>query len=145
MIKYSSEVTIDRPPREVFGALLNPARYAEWTEMVDMAFDGGGSPEVGTKGSFRLSAGPIKGRLGVELTELVPDRKLVFEISHPTLDWTAVSTIEPAGSGTRLTYAGTIRFRGWRRVLEPIAGGEISRGEGNEVLRLKTLLEGSAG
>jgi uncharacterized protein YndB with AHSA1/START domain len=143
MIRYSSEVTIARPPHEVFDALLDPARYAQWTDMVDMSFDGAARPQVGTRGQFRLAKGPIKGMLDVELTELEPDRRVVFQITHQTLDWRAVSVLEPAGTGTRLTYAGEIRLRGWRRLLEPMVAGEARRGEGGEALRLKELLEGS--
>jgi hypothetical protein len=83
--------------------------------------------------------------LDVELTELEPDRRLVFQITHSTLDWKAVSMLQPEGSGTRLTYAGEIRLRGWRRLLEPLAAGEMRRGEGGEALRLKELLEGPTG
>ena len=143
MIGYSSEVTIARPPREVFEALLDPERYAQWTDMVDMSFDAADRPRVGTRGRFRLAKGPIKGMLEVELTELEPDRRVVFQIAHPSLDWRSVAALEPAGTGTRLTYAGEIRLHGWRRLLEPLVAGEVRRGEGGEALRLKELLEGS--
>lgn len=144
MIRYSSEVTIDRAPRVVYDALLDPALYGQWTEMVDMRFDTEGGPRVGTRGQFRLAGGPIKGLLQTELVELDPDRRIVIRISHPSLEWTAISTLEPAGRGTRLTYAGEVALRGWRRLLEPFAAGEIRRGEAREVQRLKALLEGDA-
>ena len=64
------------------------------------------TPRVGTRGRFRLAKGPIKGMLEMELTELDPDRRVVFQVTHPSLDWTAVSTLVAAGTGTRLTYAG---------------------------------------
>ncbi len=110
-------------------------------DMVDMSFDSADTPRVGTRGQFRLAKGPIKGMLDVELTELEPDRRIVFQITHTTLDWKAVSTLEPAGTGTRLTYAGEIRLRGWRRLLEPLVAREAARGEAGEALRLKALLE----
>ena len=50
----SSVVTINRPPSEVFAALLDTKRYGEWTEMVDMSFDTPGEPAVGSRGQFRL-------------------------------------------------------------------------------------------
>ena len=68
--------------------------------MVDVSFDGAGTPRVGMRGRFRMAKGPIKGMLEMELTELDPDRRIVFQVTHPTLDWKAVSTLEPAGTGT---------------------------------------------
>jgi uncharacterized protein YndB with AHSA1/START domain len=141
MIHYSSEVTIDRPPHDVYEALLDPALYSQWTDMVDVSFEGAGDPGVGTKGRFRMAKGPIKGMLEMELTELDPDRRVVFHVTHPDLDWVAVSTLEPVGDGTRLTYAGDLRLLGWRRVLEPLMGREVRQGEAAEAVRFKALLE----
>ena len=141
MIRYSSEVTIDRPPHAVYEALLDPELYPQWTDMVDVAFDGAEPPGVGTRGRFRLASGPIKGTLEMEVADLEPDRRVVIRVTHPSLDWTAVSTLATAGSGTRLTYAGEIRMRGWRRLLEPLAAREVRTGEAGEATRLKALLE----
>lgn len=141
MIRYSSEVTIERPPHEVFEALLDPDLYPQWTDMVDVAFDGADRPQVGTRGRFRLARGPIKGMLDMELTGLEADRRVDFRITHPSLDWDSVATLEAAGTGTRMTYAGEIRLRGWRRLLEPFLAGEVRRGEAREARRLKAILE----
>jgi uncharacterized protein YndB with AHSA1/START domain len=141
VIRYSSDVTIDRPPSVVFDALLDPARYAEWTPMTEMTFEDTGPPREGLRGRFRLAEGPIKGMLDMEIVQLERDRRLVFRVTHPSLDWLAVTTLRPDGAGTRVTYAGEISFRGWRRVLEPFMGGEVSRGEAKEILRFKELLE----
>ena len=143
MIHYSSEVTIARPPHVVYEALLDPELYSKWTDMVDVSFEGADSPRVGTRGRFRMAKGPIKGVLEMELTELEPDRRVVFHVTHSDLDWTAVSTLEPDGSGTRLTYAGELRILGWRRLLEPVMGREVRQGEAEEARRFKALLEAS--
>lgn len=141
MIRYSAQVTIARPPRDVFAALLDTSQYGAWTEMVDMRFDTPGEPKVGSRGQFRLAKGPIKGQLAYRITELEPDRLVTFRIEHPTLEWTAVSRLEPSGEGTRLDYSGEIRMRGWRRLFEPIMAAEVRAGEGKEAQRLKLLLE----
>ena len=141
MIRYSSQVTIARPPRAVFEALLDPDLYPQWTDMVDVSFDGEGGAKVGTRGRFRMAKGPIKGMLAMELTELDPERRVVFHVTHPDLDWVAVSTLEAAGDGTRLTYAGDLRLLGWRRLLEPLVGREVRQGEAAEAVRLKSILE----
>ena len=67
--------------------------------------------------------------------------RVVFRVTHPSLDWTAVSTLAPAGSGTTLTYAGDLRLLGWRRLLEPFVAREVRSSEAAEAVRLKGLLE----
>ena len=145
MIRYSSEVTIERPPHAVYEALLDPGLYPKWTDMVDVSFDGADTPRVGTRGRFRLAKGPIKGTLEMEVIEFDPDRRVVFRVTHPSLDWTAVSTLVAAGTGTRLTYGGELRMHGWQRLLEPLAAREVRAGEAGEALRLKALLEATPG
>lgn len=144
MIRYSSTHTINRPPPVVFEALLDPARYGEWTEMQGTIWDGDGPVRVGTTGSFRMVSGPFAGALRMEVVELAPERRFVARVTHPKFDWLSTADLEPDGSGTRITYAGEIRFRGVQRLLEPFIRGEVSRGEANEVDRLKALLEGSS-
>ena len=144
MIRYSSDVTIDRPPRDVFAALLDPESYSQWTPMTDMSFEDAASPHVGQRVRFRLASGPIKGLLDMEIVELEPDRRLVFRISHPSLDWLSVTTLVPDGEGTRVTYAGEMSLHGWRRALEPVLGAEMSSGEAKEILKFKAMLERDA-
>lgn len=144
MIRYSSSHTINRPPAVVFDALLDPARYGEWTEMQGSTWDGDGPVRVGTTGSFRMPSGPFAGALRMEVVELQPDRRFVARVTHPKFDWISTTDLEADGDMTRMTYAGEIRFRGVQRLLEPFIRGEISRGESKEVERLKALLEGNA-
>lgn len=144
MIRYSSTHTINRPPRVVFDALLDPARYGQWTEMQGTTWDGDGPVRVGTTGSFRMASGPFAGELRMEVVELEPSRRFVARVTHPKFNWVSTADLEADGSGTRMTYAGEIRFRGVRRLLEPFVKGEVSRGEANEVERLKALLEGTS-
>lgn len=145
MIRYTSDVTIDRPPSEVFAALLDPVLAGEWTPMVDMSFEDDGPPRIGQRGRFRLAEGPIKGLLDMEIVEFEPDRRVAYRVTHPSLLWRAVTSLRPEGSGTRVTYAGEMSLRGWRRILEPIMGGEVRKGEAGEILKLKALLEARAG
>ena len=143
MIRYTSTRTIERPPAVVFEALLDPARYGQWTEMQGTSWDGDGPVRVGTTGSFRMPSGPFAGALRMEVVELETDRRFVARVTHPKFDWLSTADLEADGAGTRMTYAGEIRFRGVQRLLEPLIRGEVARGEAKEVERLKALLEGS--
>lgn len=141
MIRYTSDVTIARPPREVLEALLDAKTYERWTEMAETRFDTPGRPRVGTRGSFRMPSGPLKGLYSMEITELEPDRRLVVLVESPKMRWTAVSTLAPEGAGTRLTYAGEISLKGLLRTMEPLMAGEVARGEAREAEAFKALLE----
>ena len=140
MISYESRVVIDRPADAVYAALTDPERFPEWTDMVDVRFDGG-PPHVGDRGQFRLASGPIKGDLAIEVIDVEPERRIVYRIDHPWLSWRAISELTPSGGGTELRYAGEVRLRGLRRLLEPFVAGEIRAGERTEAERLKVLLE----
>lgn len=142
MIHYSSTVTIDRPPRVVYDALLDPDLYSRWTDMVDVRMDPG-EPHVGTRGEFRLPKGPFQGPLRMEIVELEPERRVVWRVTHPRVEWTAHATLRPAGAGTELTYAGDLALRGWIRLLQPLIAAEARKGEASEAMRLKALLEGA--
>lgn len=141
MIRYSTIVSIDRPAGDVFAALLDAERYSEWTEMVDSRFEGEGAPRIGTRGAFRLPAGPLKGRYLIEIVALEPDRRLDLRIDGSGLRWISRITLEPEGGGTRMTYAGDISLLGWRRILEPLMAHEAQAGEEKEAKRFKDLLE----
>jgi hypothetical protein len=143
MIRHDTSIVIRRPPEAVFGALLDLPGYDRWTEMADSRWLTPGEPRVGTRGEFRLPKGPFNGTLEVEIVDLEPARRVVFETSHPALRWRAWSVLEPVNEGTRLQYAGEMRLLGWRRVLEPFLRGEVQAGERKEVERLKAILEGS--
>ena len=141
MIRYSSAHTINCPPRIVFDVLVDPARYGQWTEMQGTTWDGDGPVRVGTTGSFRMARGPFAGVLRMEVIELERDRRFVARVTHPRFDWISTAELEEAGAGTRMIYAGEVRLKGIERLLEPFIAAEVSRGEANEIERLKALLE----
>ena len=141
MIRYSSMVTIKRPPGDVFAALLDPERYSQWTPMVDTRFHDP-EPRVGTRGEFRMEGGPLKGRYEMEIVALDPDRRLDFRVDGSSLRWNAHIGLEPDGvAGTRMTYAGDLSLLGWRRLLEALFAGEVRSGEAKEAERLRDVLE----
>jgi uncharacterized protein YndB with AHSA1/START domain len=144
MIHYSTIVSIARSPSDVFGALLDAERYAEWTEMIDARFDGPGVPKVGTRGEFRFAGGPLKGRFTMEILKLEPNRRLDMRIDGSSLRWISRIDLQPEGAGTRMTYAGDIALLGWRRILEPLMAREAQAGEAKEAERFKAMLESAA-
>jgi uncharacterized protein YndB with AHSA1/START domain len=145
VIHYATTVTIRRPASDVYAALLDADLYPQWTPMVDTRFDADGPLRVGTRGSFRLPSGPLEGRYEMELVALEPDRRVDIRVDGAALRWLSTSTLEPDGDRTRLSYAGEIALRGWRRLLEPLFAREVRTAEAREAERLRDLLESGPG
>lgn len=140
MVSYASETDVRRPANEVFPVVLDISRWSEWTDMEDIRPRNGGPSAVGTRGTFTLPR-TFHGPVQFELTELEPNRRVEYRMTHPSFDWRAEIVVEPLATGSKLSTSGEFRLRGWRRLLEPIAGREIRRGEAAELVRLKALLE----
>jgi uncharacterized protein YndB with AHSA1/START domain len=141
MISYSTRVTVNRPADEVFAALVDAERFHEWTPMEATRWLTPGGPAAGARGEFRITRGPITGTFAMEVVDYEPPRRVAFRITHPALDWDAVSTVEASPSGAIVTSSGRLSLRGWRRILEPLARNEIRTGEQGELERLKAMLE----
>ena len=143
MFTYASEVDVSRPVDDVFAAITDSARWGVWTDMSDIRHDRPGPITVGSTGTFMLP-GPFKGPIRYELAHLEPNRSVRYEMTHPGFTWTAELSVTPAAGGSRLATSGTFRVRGWRRLLEPILAREVSRGEADELARMKSLLESAS-
>ncbi len=142
MIRYASEVTIDRPVHEVFSAILAVEDHPRWMNVSDARWEGPAHAVVGARALETLRMGPFKLRLPVVISELTPDQRVVFQVDSNRLAWTAGYSTTAVGTGsTRVSIDGVVRFKGALRLLEPLARGEMARGEKGEIERLKELLE----
>ena len=143
MIPYSSEVTIERPPGEVFPWLVEPSKQARWSD-VPMRQLTEGPLRQGSRMRLSFGRGPLRASLDLEIANLEPDARMAFTtVSNGGIQWEGSYDITPADGGTRVRQQGMLRFRGLWRVLEPMIGAEIKRGEIAELERLKKMVEGS--
>lgn len=98
--------------------------------------------DPGTATSRRIDDGPIRVgsrfALGVRMAgavrpmnyrivELEPGRRVVLAGSGSGVEATDTISFEPSSRGTRIEYRADIRLVGWRRLLEPLAGGAFAR------------------
>ena len=98
--------------------------------------------DPGTATSRRIDDGPIRVgsrfALGVRMAgavrpmdyrivELEPGRRVVLAGSGSGVEATDTISFEPSSRGTRIEYRADIRLVGWRRLLEPVAGGAFAR------------------
>jgi polyketide cyclase/dehydrase/lipid transport protein len=145
MLTYESEVVVARPPDVVFPYLIEEERQALWSD-VPMRKLTEGPFAAGSRLQVTFGMGPLKARVGLELTAVDPGRRLAFGSFSGPIRWDGEYRLEPSGSGsTRLSQHGTLRFLGLWRVLEPVIGAEIRNGEIKELERLKAVVESRHG
>ena len=142
MITYSSAVTIDRPPAQVFPYFVEREKQALWSD-VPMRPLTDGPWRVGYRMELAFGKGPLKATLQLEITGLEQDRLVTFRTaSKGSIDWSGEYRLAPAGmGGSQVSQAGQMRFSGLWRLLEPVVGAEIRSGEIKELDRLKAVVE----
>lgn len=116
------------PIGEAFAYLSDFANAAVW--------------DPGTATAERIDDGPVRVgsrfALGVRMaggvrpmtyriTGLDPDRRVVLEGEGSGVAATDTMTFEATPDGTRIDYVADIRLLGWRRLLEPFAGGTFAK------------------
>lgn len=142
MISYSSSVTIARPPTEVFTYLMEPSKQALWSD-VPMRRLTEGPMAKGSRMEVSFGMGPLKAVVGLEITDVVEDERLAFDTFSGPIKWKGAYSLRPVESGTELSQEGSLTFTGLWRLMEGMAGREISSGEVKELEKLKAVVEGS--
>src|SRR5262245_36965982 len=99
MVGYESSVVIDRSPDLVFPYFAELAKQALWSDvpmrrLTEGPFGAGSQIEV----SFGM--GPMKARVGLEITALEQDRRMAWRTLYGPIHWEGEYRLEPAGSGT---------------------------------------------
>jgi hypothetical protein len=143
MLRYASEVTVDRSPDVVFSYLIEPARQALWTD-VPMRKLTDGPLATGSRMEISFGMGPLKARVGLELTAVEAGRRMAFTTFDGPIRWDGEYRLEgTADGGTQVSQEGQLEFRGLWRLAEPLVGREITREEVKELERLKAVVEAS--
>ena len=133
MVSYSSAVSIDRSAAQIFPHLLETTTQTKRRDLTN-----GSAVEV----SF--GTGPIKAVVGLHISTLEFGRKLAFRSYSGPLSWKGEYTLVEDGNGaTTVSQKGEMNFNGRWRLWQPFAGGQIRRGEVQELLRLKQVVEAS--
>ena len=142
MITYSSAVTINRPPADVFPYIVEREKQALWTDVAMRPLTEG-PVRVGSRMELTFGRGPLRATLVLEYIAIETDRRVAWTTSSAgSIKWDGEYRLEPASpAGTRLSQSGRLRFNGLWRLLEPIVGAEIRKGEVKELEKLKTILE----
>jgi uncharacterized protein YndB with AHSA1/START domain len=141
MLSYRSEVTIARAPDEVFGYFMEPAKQALWSDVPMRKLTEGPLGE-GSRMEVTFGMGPLKAVIGLEIGPFEPGRHMGFRSFSGPIRWDGEYRLAATPSGgTEVSQEGRLTFTGLWRLLEPVVGAEISRGEVKELERLKAAVE----
>lgn len=141
MISYESQVSIGRPPEVVFAYLIEREKQALWSG-VPMRQVSDGPLAAGSRMEVTFGMGPLKAVIGLELASVEPGRRMAFRSFSGPIRWDGEYRLQPNPSGgTDLSQDGRLVFTGLWRLLEPLVGAEISKGEVKELEKLKSVVE----
>jgi len=142
MITMAAEITIHRPPEQVFEYLADLANLSEWQgNVVRATVTTPGPVRVGTEYTQFMRMGPatVEGRC--RITGYEPGRALAFTLESRMLNCAGQLRLDPVAGGTRLTSTGTGHLRGPWRVLTPVVQAQVKRDSAHEVARIKAEVE----
>lgn len=140
-MRFSNTIEIRRPPDVVFDYLATPENIPRWNYAISE--------------SRRVPAGPIRVSTRIqqhrtiprpadeqlEVTELVPGRRLVLEGDLGPLHGTITYALEPTASGTLLTNDAELEASGALRLAAPLAAGRVRSAVADNLATLKGILE----
>jgi hypothetical protein len=133
MVSYKSVVSISRSPAQIFPYLLETTTHPTRGDLSN-----------GSRINVSFGMGPLTAVVGLQVSTLDFGRKLAFRSYSGPISWKGEYNLAADGNGaTTVSQNGELKFKGLWRLCQPFAGGQIRRGEVQELLRLKTLVEAS--
>jgi uncharacterized protein YndB with AHSA1/START domain len=145
MVRVEHQVTINRPPSEVFAYLTDVEKIPQWQATAISARLESERLETGAK------AVEVRRFLGREMestihvTDLEPDRRFEAEVVSGPLEYRFSHRLEPEGDGTKIVF--TIEGEPGRyfSFAEPIVERQVRRQVVDDFGTLKLLLETGTG
>jgi carbon monoxide dehydrogenase subunit G len=145
MITFEESIFINRQMQEVFDFMSDPANDAQWrsgSEFAEWTSDG----PIGA-GSTLRSVDSFLGRkieAASEITTWDPPHQYGLKSVGGSFPARFTFKLESHESGTQLTAAGEIEFRGFFKLVEWLFGRQIEKQVEDDFSTLKLLLERDA-
>jgi uncharacterized protein YndB with AHSA1/START domain len=147
-MQVASEITVARPPSEVFDYIAHAERLPEYvTEFAWVRQDSEGEPARGTRYTYKMARGQAAGTF--DWTEFQPPVRLAW---HGPPAKAGPGTMEPSGwwelseegAGTRVKLVMAPKPGGLFKLLAPLMGFGMRKGNARALERLRGLVEGAA-
>jgi carbon monoxide dehydrogenase subunit G len=143
LFRYRRTIEIARPPDEVFPFLVDLDNLPRWQPTVrDVVW---GPPLE--RGSTFAETREMLGRRAtsrLEVIELDPSREFSIRVVEGPVPLRVRHLLETSAAGTRLTLEAEGEAGGLMRLAAPLAERAAARQAGQDLERLKRLLEGTA-
>jgi carbon monoxide dehydrogenase subunit G len=138
-------IIINRPPAEVFAWLDDSDRAKQWLSgLVEIEPLTTGGNRVGARARHTYNENGRTITMEEETLIYEPDRRVKISGKTDMFDMTAEYRLTPAGSGTKLDFEETLRFRNIiLRLLAPLLMRGAAKRLEQQLQRLKTLVENS--
>lgn len=146
-VDVTTEIVINRPVADVAGYAGDPTNAPEWYANIK-SVEWQTSPPVAVGSKLDFVAQFLGRRIAYtyEVTELVPERRLVMRTAQGPFPMETTYTWEPAGDGqTRMTLSNRGEPSGFAKVTAPAMSRAVRRANEKDLARLKDILERTAG
>jgi uncharacterized protein YndB with AHSA1/START domain len=144
MASFTHSVTIPRPPEEVFPWLLEADRVPQWTSNLER-YEPEGAVGPGSTIRQRLEVSGQTFDVAMEIVRYEPPREAETRFSTNGVDITAVYSLAPDGTGTRLTQSLEAKARSLSaRLIVPVVQPRLERKLIGDLERLRELLSDGA-
>jgi len=142
MINLDLGTLIDKPVKDVFAFITNPANMAKWNSaVVSMEQITPGAVGLGTK--FK-NVGEMMGRRiegQMEVVAFEPDSKYGFQMNAGPMQINVTITFKTVGTGTKLSLNAQGNPAGVFKLAEPVMQGRVKSMMEENLARLKSVLE----
>jgi uncharacterized protein YndB with AHSA1/START domain len=144
MAHAENQVSINRSVSDVFNFLLDGANNPRWRPgVLDIQHDASTPAGLGAvyKQGMKGSGGRIDG--DYKITSLVPNQRIEFHVIVGPARPTGTYTLEPAGSGTQVSFVLDFQPKGLARLMDGMIAKTMQSEVGN-LANLKSVLESGA-
>jgi uncharacterized protein YndB with AHSA1/START domain len=144
MAHAENQVTINRPVSDVCSYLLDGANNPRWRPgVLDITHDAATPAGLGAvyKQGLKGPGGRIDG--DYKVTRLQPNQLIEFQVIAGPARPTGTYTLEPAGSGTKVSFVLDFQPKGLARLMDGMIG-KTMQSEVGYLSNLKTVLESGA-
>ena len=142
MINLDLGTLIDKPVKDVFAFVTNPANMSKWNSaVVSMEQITPGAVGLGTK--FK-NVGEMMGRRiegEMEVIAFEPDSKYGFQMNAGPVQVNVTLTFKTVGTGTKLSLNAQGNPGGLFKLAEPVMQGRVKSMMEENLARLKSVLE----
>jgi len=142
MARAEASVVINRPVKEVWDYLDDPANSPEWMgNMLENEQTSEGPTQLGT--TYRGVVSFLGRRLewSAEVTEFEPYGRIKRKVTTGPLVFEQTDILDPLEGGTRFTSIMEGELQGFFRLADAIVVRIMQRDLGGDVARLKDILE----